>query len=239
MTAAMLALEPIFEADLPSELYAYRPGRNAQQAVVEVEELLFRGHPDVVDADLADYFSAVHTPGVNRRRSRADPWPSEDRNRSRIRAVGGVAAHYLLLGGIDELARVSIQSAPDNAACGWLCAIHHRRRRRGDPCLVVRHLAGWLFARRNRVAARPCGAAFDCAPTETSQHLDPCIPKSWATFEMTVYRQSARYEITVDNPAEISRGVCFAEMDGVEIMERPLRLRILDDGAPRCSLSRG
>ena len=55
MTAAMLVLEPIFEADLPSELYAYRPGRNAQQAVVEVEELLFRGHPEVVDADLADY----------------------------------------------------------------------------------------------------------------------------------------------------------------------------------------
>jgi len=27
MTAAMLVLEPIFEADLPSELYAYRPGR--------------------------------------------------------------------------------------------------------------------------------------------------------------------------------------------------------------------
>ena len=45
MTAAMLVLEPIFEADLPPELYAYRPGRNAQQAVVEVEERLFRGHP--------------------------------------------------------------------------------------------------------------------------------------------------------------------------------------------------
>ena len=39
MTAAMLVLEPIFEADLPPELYAYRPERNAQQAVVEVEEL--------------------------------------------------------------------------------------------------------------------------------------------------------------------------------------------------------
>jgi hypothetical protein len=59
MTAAMLVLEPIFEADLPPEQYAYRPGRNAQQAVVEVEELLFRGHPEVVDADLADYLDSA------------------------------------------------------------------------------------------------------------------------------------------------------------------------------------
>ncbi len=59
MTAAMLVLEPIFEADLPSQLYAYRPGRNAQQAVVAVGELLFRGHPEVVDADLADYFGSI------------------------------------------------------------------------------------------------------------------------------------------------------------------------------------
>jgi group II intron reverse transcriptase/maturase len=59
MTAALLVLEPIFEADLPPEQYAYRPGRSAQQAVVEVEELLFRGHPDVVDADLADYFGSI------------------------------------------------------------------------------------------------------------------------------------------------------------------------------------
>jgi retron-type reverse transcriptase len=47
MTAAMLVLEPIFEADLPPELYAYRPRRKAQQAVIDVEELLFRGHPDL------------------------------------------------------------------------------------------------------------------------------------------------------------------------------------------------
>src|SRR6201984_3147652 len=59
MTAAMLVLEPIFEADLPPEQYAYRPGRNAQQAVVEVEAQLFRGHPEVVDAALADYFGSI------------------------------------------------------------------------------------------------------------------------------------------------------------------------------------
>jgi RNA-directed DNA polymerase len=59
MTAALFVLEPIFEADLPPEQYAYRPDRNAQQAVLEVEELLFRGHPEVVDADLADYFGSI------------------------------------------------------------------------------------------------------------------------------------------------------------------------------------
>ncbi len=59
MTAAMLVLEPVFEADLPPEQYAYRPGRNAQQAVSEVDELMFRGHPDIVDAGLADYFGSI------------------------------------------------------------------------------------------------------------------------------------------------------------------------------------
>ena len=55
----MLVLEPIFEADLPPEQYGYRPGQNAQQAVVEVEERLFRGYLEVVDADLADYFGSI------------------------------------------------------------------------------------------------------------------------------------------------------------------------------------
>jgi RNA-directed DNA polymerase len=64
MTAAMLVLEPIFEADLPPEQYAYRPGRNAQQAVVEVKETLFRGHLEVVDADLADYFGSIPHAGL-------------------------------------------------------------------------------------------------------------------------------------------------------------------------------
>jgi RNA-directed DNA polymerase len=59
MTAAMLVLDPIFDADLPSEQYAYRAGRNAQQAVIDVEETLFRDHPEVVDADLADYFGSI------------------------------------------------------------------------------------------------------------------------------------------------------------------------------------
>jgi group II intron reverse transcriptase/maturase len=59
MTAAMLVLEPIFEADLPDEQYAYRPGRNAQQAAEEVKNRLYLGQTDVVDADLSDYFGSI------------------------------------------------------------------------------------------------------------------------------------------------------------------------------------
>jgi cyclic beta-1,2-glucan synthetase len=62
-------------------------------------------------------------------------------------------------------------------------------------------------------------------------HLDPCIPKVWGNFQMTVRYRSARYEILVENPDGISRGVLSARLDGTEIVERPLRLPLLDDGA--------
>jgi len=70
MTAAVLVLEPIFEADLPPEQYGYRRGRNARQAVTEVEETLYRGYSDVVDADLADYFGSIPHDGLMKSISR-------------------------------------------------------------------------------------------------------------------------------------------------------------------------
>ena len=55
-TAAMIVLEPIFEADLQPEQYAYREGRSAQAAVQAVHRLLIAGYREVVDADLSGYF---------------------------------------------------------------------------------------------------------------------------------------------------------------------------------------
>ena len=58
-TAAMLVLEPIFEADLLPEQYAYRAERGAQDAVKAVHRLLVTGHQQVVDADLSGYFDSI------------------------------------------------------------------------------------------------------------------------------------------------------------------------------------
>ena len=58
-TAAKLILEPIFEADFEPNAYGYRPGKSAQDAIREVDQLLYEGHTNVVDADLSKYFDTI------------------------------------------------------------------------------------------------------------------------------------------------------------------------------------
>ena len=62
-------------------------------------------------------------------------------------------------------------------------------------------------------------------------HIDPCIDKTWPTFKVSIRIGSARYDVRVDNPRGVNRGVAFAEMDGVKIEERPARVRIAADAA--------
>jgi RNA-directed DNA polymerase len=58
-TAAVLVLEPIFEADLQPEQYAYRKDRSALDAVKHVHKLINTGHGEIVDADLSGYFDSI------------------------------------------------------------------------------------------------------------------------------------------------------------------------------------
>ena len=57
--AAVLVLEPIFEADLQPEQYAYRRDRSALDAVRHVHKLINTGHGEIVDADLSSYFDTL------------------------------------------------------------------------------------------------------------------------------------------------------------------------------------
>jgi RNA-directed DNA polymerase len=57
--AALLILEPIFEADFEDCSYGFRPGRSAHQALQEIHRHLEAGFREVYDADLQGYFDSI------------------------------------------------------------------------------------------------------------------------------------------------------------------------------------
>ncbi len=58
-TAALLILEPIFEADFRDCSYGYRPARQAHEALAAVLTALRAGDTAVYDADLEAYFDSI------------------------------------------------------------------------------------------------------------------------------------------------------------------------------------
>lgn len=57
--AALLVLEPIFEADFHDCSFGFRPERSAHQALEEVRQHLEEGFRAVLDADLKSYFDTI------------------------------------------------------------------------------------------------------------------------------------------------------------------------------------
>ena len=50
--------------------------------------------------------------------------------------------------------------------------------------------------------------------------VDPCIPRAWPGFTIAFRYHSARYEITVENPQSVTRGVSSVEVDGMRLGDR-------------------
>jgi len=57
--AALLILEPIFEADFLDCSYGFRPERSAHQALAEIRQHIKAGFTEVYDADLKGYFDTI------------------------------------------------------------------------------------------------------------------------------------------------------------------------------------
>jgi RNA-directed DNA polymerase len=58
-TAALLILEPIFEADFLDCSFGYRPARSAHEALRQIDRNLRQGYTAVYDADLEAYFDTI------------------------------------------------------------------------------------------------------------------------------------------------------------------------------------
>jgi cyclic beta-1,2-glucan synthetase len=60
--------------------------------------------------------------------------------------------------------------------------------------------------------------------------LDPCIPKTWPSFEIKFRYHSSRYDIRVENPRGVCHGVVRTELDGVALPGIQARVPLSDDG---------
>jgi cyclic beta-1,2-glucan synthetase len=83
--------------------------------------------------------------------------------------------------------------------------------------------AGWLYRAgvESLLGVRVRGARL---------LMDPCIPRGWPGFEIAFRYRSSRYEIAVENPRGVSRGVTSVEVDGV-VLDGDRIITLTDDGA--------
>jgi cyclic beta-1,2-glucan synthetase len=82
--------------------------------------------------------------------------------------------------------------------------------------------AGWLYrgAIEWILGFRLRGAVFS---------IDPCIPRNWSSYSLSFRYHSTVYNIKVENPAGVSRGVTLVEADGAPIPNFP-NIQLVDDG---------
>ena len=66
--------------------------------------------------------------------------------------------------------------------------------------------AGWLYraGMEEILGLRQTGSAL---------HLDPCVPESWPGFEVTLRRNSTQFNIRVDNPDHVAKGIASARIE--------------------------
>jgi cyclic beta-1,2-glucan synthetase len=64
----------------------------------------------------------------------------------------------------------------------------------------------------------------------TALCMDPCIPRTWPGYSIRFRYHSALYDIAVDNPRGVTRGVALAELDG-KPLAASANIPLVDDGA--------
>ena len=65
----------------------------------------------------------------------------------------------------------------------------------------------------------------------TTLLIDPCVPRAWPGYEIEFRFHSARYQIVVENPHGVSRGVASSELDGRALTGGGAAIPLVDDGA--------
>ena len=64
----------------------------------------------------------------------------------------------------------------------------------------------------------------------TTLSIDPCVARNWPGYSIRFRYHSSVYNISVENPRRVSRGVLLAEMDGKPLANAG-NIPLADDGA--------
>ena len=59
--------------------------------------------------------------------------------------------------------------------------------------------------------------------------VDPCIPRDWKRYSIEFRYHSAIYQINVENPSGVTRGVAITELDG-KLQAGSASIPLVDDG---------
>jgi cyclic beta-1,2-glucan synthetase len=60
--------------------------------------------------------------------------------------------------------------------------------------------------------------------------LDPCVPRNWTEFHVSLRYRGTRYEIAFENPLGVNQGLATLQLDGDELAARPGLVPLVDDG---------
>ncbi len=63
-----------------------------------------------------------------------------------------------------------------------------------------------------------------------SLEIEPCIPRGWPRYEIDFAYHGTRYEIAVENPHGVSRGIASADLDGQPLGGPGATVPLVDDG---------
>jgi len=212
---------------------AGEPART-QRAMAAIEKYLLRRDEGLVLLFTPPFDKALPSPGY----IKAYPPGIRENGGQYTHAALWAALAYGMLGDGDKLGELMSLLNPINHASSN-AALH---RYKVEPYVVAADVygmpphvgrggwtwytgsAGWMF----RVSLE---GLLGFKLQGSTLVLDPCIPKAWPGFEIRFRHAAGVYEIAVENPSRVNRGVARAEFDGKELAARPLRIPLLDDGA--------
>jgi len=164
-----------------------------------------------------------------------------------LRENGGQYTHAALWS-VMALARMG--EGDKAAALFWMLnPINHTRTRadlhryKVEPYAVAADIysasghvgrGGWTWYTGSAAWMQRAGVESILGITRAGDRLqiDPCIPRSWPGFEITVRHGGSLYVIAVENPDGVQSGVADATLDGASVQARPLSVTLRDDGAP-------